>query len=107
MNRIVTGMCLLLLLLPGCATDERARLRASQEAFAATVDTLTFMRQAGEFDPNEIERLDVLIHLGGDLLGQWKVRVLAGESSPGASDQFRAILAALQTYQRKEVDPNE
>lgn len=106
MNRIVTGMCLLLLL-PGCATDERARLHASQEVFAATVDTLTIMRQAGEFDPNEIERLDVLIHLGGDLLGQWKARVLAGEPSPGADDQFLAILEAIQTYQRKEVDPNE
>lgn len=103
----ITLMLASVLLLPGCGADERTRLLASQEIFAATIDTLIVMRRAGEFDETEIERLDTLIDLGGNLLDKWEARILAGESSPGAADQFQTILSALQKYQGKAVDPNE
>jgi len=97
----------ILLLLPGCAANEREQLLASQKLFAATVDTLTLMRQAGDFDAAQIERLNIIIHQGGDFLATWEWRVLAGQQSPGARDQFQTILEALQEYHRKEVEPNE
>lgn len=87
------------LAMAGCATMEpRAELAASGEVFTATVEALTAMRAAGEFSPEEIGRLDVLIHMGQKMLNAWTDAVLAGQPPGNAREKFKLILEGLQEY---------
>jgi hypothetical protein len=101
---VVLLLCFLLLT-SGCISSQpnpRADLVASQKIFAATVDSLTALQQAGTFSAEETEQIGIFINLGGGLLDQWEIAVKSGITSPDIIESFQEVLNKLIEYQVKK-----
>ena len=91
-----------MLLTSGCISTQpnpRADLLASQKIFAATVDSLTAMKQAGKFTLEESEQIGIFVNLGGGLLDQWLIAVKSGIDSPDIIKSFQEVLNKLIEFQ--------
>lgn len=91
-----------LLLAAGCISAQqnpRADLVASQKIFAATVDSLTALQQAGKFTAEETKEIGIFIDLGHEYLKQWAEAVKAGQSNPNIVQSFQIVLNKLIEYQ--------
>ena len=102
MRRIKILLLLCVILTCGCisqAPNPRADLVASQKIFAATVETLTALQQAGKFSAEDTEQIGIFVNLGGSLLDQWAIAIKADIPQPGVIQSFQAVLNKLIEYQ--------
>ncbi|MCJ7778849.1 MAG: hypothetical protein MUP16_11120 [Sedimentisphaerales bacterium] len=91
-----------LLLVGGCISAQpnpRADLVASQKIFAATVDSLTALQQAGKFTAEETKEIGIFIDLGHEYLDQWSIAVKAGQFNPNIAQSVQVVLNKLIEYQ--------
>ncbi len=86
----------------GCQTQNpKNDLLFAQNTFLRTVNSLTILREAGEFDEGEITKIKALIISGDRILDKWTDAVLIGESSPSVSGSFEIVLIELIAYKEK------
>ena len=86
----------------GCqATSPKNDLLFAQNAFLRTVNSLTILRDAGEFDEGEVVKIKALVNSGDKILDKWTDAVLAGGTSPNLVDAFETVLTELIAYKEK------
>lgn len=91
-----------MLIAGGCISAQpnpRADLVASQKIFAATVDSLTALQQAGKFSAGQAEQISIFVDIGDGLLDQWLIAVKSGVTSPDIIKSFQEVLNKLIEYQ--------
>jgi len=91
-----------MLLTSGCISAQqnpRADLLASQKVFAATVDSMTALQQAGKFTTEETEQIGIFINLGHGLLDQWEIAIKSDIPQPDIIRSFQVVLNKLIEYQ--------
>ena len=100
-NKPMVLLLCFLLLAAGCmwAENPRADLLASQKVFAATVDSLTALQQAGKFSAEETEQIGIFVNLGGSLLNQWAIAIKSDIQQPEIIQSFQVVLNKLIEYQ--------
>lgn len=93
-----------LLIIPSCqTTNPKNDLLFAQNAFLRTVNSLTILKDAGEFDEGEIAKITALINSGDKILDKWTDTVLEG-STTNLADTFETILTELIAYKTKGED---
>jgi len=98
---LVLLLCFLLLT-SGCISSQpnpRADLVVSQKVFAATVESLTALQQAGKFRAEDTEQIGIFVNLGGSLLDQWAIAIKSDIPQPDIIQSFQVVLNKLIEYQ--------
>ena len=84
------------------APNPRADLVAAQKVFAATIDSLTALQQAGKFTADETTQISLFVNLGHDYLETWTASIKAGEDNAVTIQSFQAVLNKLIEYSLRE-----
>ena len=104
-QKTVLLVCLSLLIFGGCVTTTpKTDLLFAQNIFLRTVNSLTILRESGQFDDGEIDKIKILIKTGDTILDDWTDAVLEGKDPPNTISIFETVLTELIKYRREAED---
>jgi len=94
-------MCFAAVLVACVSSNPGADLKATQKTFAATVRSLTVLKNAGKLNKEEIKDTTELINKVNNGLKDWETAYAAGLIKPELSQTVKKFLTALISLESK------
>jgi hypothetical protein len=104
MKKRFTLLTLAVLLMAGCGASPAKRYEAAARLYTGTVDALSTLRDAGEFDAVEREAITAAIKHGYLYLQQWNSALDGNEPYVEAQQSFEMVMEALLEYYMKPAE---